>query len=259
MTKLTAQEKRDEQATINKLKEMQEYFINEPTLFYKVDERVTFGAHPNAVILEIFDGGKFYKIKAFGQYKRYSTWGHEQSFHYVPWTDIEKYRTIEENSTIEVFTKKDDLRLNYTNRSMGDILIKVYHFGIDFNPEYQRGNVWELNDKVNLIDSIFNNVDIGKFVFVKLPFESGTPYYEILDGKQRITTIIEFYENRFQYRGKYYKDLNFIDRNHFDDYNISQAEISNPTREQKIEYFLRLNTMGRTVDPKHIEYVKSLK
>ena len=78
------------------------------------------------------------------------------------------------------------------------------------NPDYQRDYVWELSDKQLLIDSIFNNIDIGKFAFIHLDYKTWnkTGYaYEILDGKQRLKTIIDFYENRFSYKGIYYNDL----------------------------------------------------
>ena len=35
-------------------------------------------------------------------------------------------------------------------------------------PDYQRGYVWEQEDKELLLDSIFKNIDIGKFVFIRL-------------------------------------------------------------------------------------------
>jgi uncharacterized protein with ParB-like and HNH nuclease domain len=73
--------------------------------------------------------------------------------------------------------------------------------------------VWELEDKVALIDSIFNNVDIGKFAFIHLNY--GEKYtYEILDGKQRMRAILDYYENRFQYKGKYFNELSCREQNH---------------------------------------------
>ena len=50
-----------------------------------------------------------------------------------------------------------------------------------------------------LLDSIFKNIDIGKFVLIHLSdsewVERGFGY-EILDGKQRLSALIEFYENK---------------------------------------------------------------
>ena len=156
-------------------------------------------------------------------------------------------------------SKNEDFHLSYSQRSMQDIFIKTYNHGIDMSPDYQRGNVWGLEDKVKLIDSIFNNVDIGKFTFIKLPFKSESPAYEILDGKQRITALVEFLENRFQYKGIFYKDLSLTDQDHFDGYCISYAETSeNITQKQKYKYFLKLNVSGHVQSKEHIEYVQKL-
>ena len=47
---------------------------------------------------------------------------------------------------------------------------------------------------------------------------------EIIDGKQRLSTLVEFYENRFQYEGKYFTDLGFEDRHQFTSFNIVFGE-----------------------------------
>lgn len=240
------------------IREMREMYINDPTIFYFPGERIIYGNHPNAEVVEVYDNGKFYKVRAWGKYKIYLNIIQQESIHILSWTDIKKYRETKENDKIEIFTKEDELRLNFSQRNMMDIFSKVYHFGIDMSPEYQRGNVWNLEDKRKLINSIFNNIDIGKFAFIKLPFKSQSPSYEILDGKQRITAIIEFFEDRFAFKGKTYSQLNWRDQRHFYNYAISIAEISNATRKQKLLYFLRLNTGGKLVDPLHLEYVRKL-
>ena len=124
--------------------------------------------------------------------------------------------------------------------------------------KYQRGNVWSLEDKQLLIDSIFNNRDIGKFVFCRLKYEPNSKGYEVLDGKQRITAIIEFIEDRFEYKGFVFSELSWADQNQFDMVTIAIATIDEPTEKEKYEYFLKLNVAGHAVDPKHIEYVESL-
>lgn len=251
------QKQKEEQLKFE-LSQIEEQYINEPTIFYNVGEKVIYGNHPHAEIVEVHKGGKFYKVKTWGLYKEYTTEVYKENIFYLSWTDIEKFRTKEDNDKIEIFTQKDELRLNYSQSSIRDIFGKVYYFGLDMNPEYQRGNVWDLEDKRNLINSIFNNVDIGKFVYVYLPYKKNMPGYEILDGKQRIATIVEFFENRFSFKNKAYSELSWKDKSHFKNYPISIAKIENATKRQKLLYFLKLNTGGRLVDHKHLEYVQSL-
>ena len=122
-----------------------------------------------------------------------------------------------------------------------------------------------MEDKISLLDSIFNNIEIGKFSFIALNFHkeefnfNGDYFFEILDGKQRLTTLREFYEDRLVYRGRTYSQLNVIDRNHFDNYPISFGEVEEPKDRKDIyRYFLKLNTGGKPMSQKQIEKVKNL-
>jgi uncharacterized protein with ParB-like and HNH nuclease domain len=140
---------------------------------------------------------------------------------------------------------------------MADIFSKVYFFGVNFEPDYQRDYVWELEDKIALIDSIFNNVDIGKFAFIKKGY-SEDYLYEVLDGKQRMRAILDFYEDRFQYKGFYYSDLSYEDQCHINYYNINVAEASEMTKEQTLRYFLMLNTGGKQMAKEQLEKVRHM-
>lgn len=70
------------------------------------------------------------------------------------------------------------------------------------DPPYQRsGDVWPLEKRQLLIDSIINGYDIPKLYFHEFfpaREEGGKKYrYAIVDGKQRLQSIFEFIEGRF--------------------------------------------------------------
>lgn len=81
---------------------------------------------------------------------------------------------------------------------------------IDTSPEYQRNSeVWTLEKKQLLIDSILNEYDIPKLYFHVLPSNPNSHFdYAIIDGRQRIETIWAFIDNKFQLSPdfKYLKD-----------------------------------------------------
>lgn len=71
-----------------------------------------------------------------------------------------------------------------------------------FNPPYQRmSDVWPLEKRQLLIDSILNGYDVPKFYFHEFfpaRIIDGKKYkYAIVDGKQRLETIFSFIEGRF--------------------------------------------------------------
>lgn len=254
---IVLQEKRVQENLDNTLKSLRRGYTSSPTVFYKVGELVLYGAHPNARVLEIYDDGKFLRVALWGDHPVYGKMTYYESAQIVSWVQIKKFRTAEEDAKIPVFTQTKNYHLEYSQRSMYDIFSKVNLFGLDLSPTYQRGNVWDTTDKIALLDSIFAKVDIGKFVFIRLPFRDAGLCYEVLDGKQRITTIMEFYENRLRYRGFLFGELSWKDQSTFKNYTISYAELNNPCLEEKLEYFLRLNTGGKVVDPEHIKHVEN--
>lgn len=233
--------------------------IRTPTYFFNVGDRVDSGNWNWVHVLEICEDGMYYKIlkitskTAYGKYV-----GEEYHINYVMWYDIRPYRTTKEAETSVELHQKDDIRLNYSQRTISSLLCSFYsdHSAIETQPDYQRDLVWTKKQKESLIDSIFRNIDIGKFTFINILYEDGCPYHlEVLDGKQRIQAIIDFYECRFTYKGKTFNDLHWRDRLHFENYNISWGECSPLTNEQKYRYFLKLNVGGTPMDQKHIDKV----
>lgn len=62
-------------------------------------------------------------------------------------------------------------------------------------PTYQRSDVWNIEQKQRLIDSILREIDIPKIYLRKI---SSPPFkYEIIDGQQRMRAIWDFLNNRF--------------------------------------------------------------
>jgi hypothetical protein len=71
---------------------------------------------------------------------------------------------------------------------------------IDMNPSYQRhGRLWSETDKAFLVDSIINEYDVPKIYIADFTFghtrlnSAGLPY-AIIDGKQRLEALFDFFE-----------------------------------------------------------------
>lgn len=86
--------------------------------------------------------------------------------------------------------------------TINDIL--KYRNKIDFSPVYQRhSNIWDLYKKQLFIDTILNDYDIPKLYFNYFidndnPLNKNNKLYAVVDGKQRLETIIEFFEGKFK-------------------------------------------------------------
>ena len=73
---------------------------------------------------------------------------------------------------------------------------------IDMDPPYQRkGRLWSDSDKAYLIDSILNGFDIPKlyvadFTWKDSALNANNKMYSIIDGKQRLESIFDFYDGK---------------------------------------------------------------
>jgi hypothetical protein len=128
-------------------------------------------------------------------------------------------------------------------------------------PDYQRDYVWSNEDKINLIESIFDNIEIGRIV-VHEEFNTKKPVdtwcFEIIDGKQRLSAILDYYKNKFAVRDKYFKDLSNLDKQNFKMILIPVTEVKNLNKKQQIELFIKVNTTGKVMDKKHLEKIKQM-
>lgn len=239
------------QSGLKRLQDNKEAYEN-PTRSFKVGEEVVnfrHNGHPVAKVKEVVDG-LFYRI----------SWGEGKEERYVPWLDVVAVGSKVNDKDFNTRKSNIHSRFSFFNFGLESLIHKYYYFRVNMAPEYQRGLVWSLEDKVALIDSIFKGIEIGKFAFITLDFKSvKDPMYEILDGKQRLTTLIEFVEDRFPYQGVFYSQLSFADQAYFRDYTVSVGESREQlTPAQKYEYFLRMNTRGVAQTQEHLDKVSAL-
>jgi hypothetical protein len=111
-------------------------------------------------------------------------------------------------------------------------------------PEFQRDEVWTMDKKKKLIDTILRGWHLPKLYFRVIDNSA----YECVDGQQRLVAIWEFYDNKFplddsvakEFGGKYYKDLPDEVTDTFDDFELEIDEIEDASDEDLQELFSRL-------------------
>lgn len=111
-------------------------------------------------------------------------------------------------------------------------------------PDWQRQEVWPRAKKQELIDSILRGWKLPKFYFVRTSTEPEE--FEVVDGQQRLTTILEFFDNELATIGKlgrkslHYSELPSEASDAFDDFEIEYDEISEASETDVKLYFQRL-------------------
>lgn len=88
---------------------------------------------------------------------------------------------------------------NYYNRSYAIEQIQTYDNSnrIDFNLDCQRGLVWDDKRQQDLIDTLMMGERIPEFHVIK---EDTDPIFRVADGKQRLTNILLFINNKLSWK-----------------------------------------------------------
>lgn len=158
----------------------------------------------------------------------------------------------------------DNLTVTHITSSLENFLDKYAEGDYDFDPEYQRGLVWTIEQKQAFIKALM----IGKAeiqpIFIRNP-KKCKGELEVLDGKQRLTTILEYIRGEFEVEGFYYKDLNSSDIQILNytpmvyteiKYYDNKVGLTMMPTEQKIELFLQVNGYGQHVSDEHLERIR---
>ena len=160
---LTAEEKLEQEKAIEiSHMQMKIPHINEPSYRFNIGDKVSYGLMKSAVVDDILYDGKAYGLKCIATEYNYGNPYDHEVYRVVAWMDV---RPCNHGNTN--FARNQDIKLYFNDSTIESLINKHYFFGVNFEPDYQRGYVWTQEDKELLIDSIFNNIDIGKFVFIK--------------------------------------------------------------------------------------------
>lgn len=172
--------------------------------------------------------------------------------------EFEGEETLNASSADEQVYPLEKIRIEKGRMSLFEIKRRVERKDIQLDPNFQRQNVWYSKQKSELIESILMGIPIPVFYF----FESKDAKIQIIDGKQRITTAIDFMNDKFKLgklniiknlnkddkdesNGKKFSDLDALLQRKIEDYQIDTYIIQPPTPEKiKFDIFDRVNRGG---------------
>lgn len=64
---------------------------------------------------------------------------------------------------------------------------------LNLTPSYQRGDVWPTSDAQKLIESVLRGIPLPSIILLRpTPKGKDAPKYEVVDGKQRLTSLLRF-------------------------------------------------------------------
>ena len=87
---------------------------------------------------------------------------------------------------------------NLTNQDISWFLDLHEKQQLNLDPPYQRRSVWSPRDRRFFVDTILNNYPAPPVFLHKTMDQLGRSTYHVVDGKQRLQTIIDFVNDRFR-------------------------------------------------------------
>lgn len=243
--------------------------ISAPQRTYTVGQEVRVGGLAKTVILEPMFDDKAYLCESWSDkgVQQFNVWW---------WFDIDAKRAHGES----IF---DPYRRGRLTHSGLDSILHLYAWdGLVCDPEFQRGYVWTHEDQQALLQSIFERLEIGSVTMIRhhgyLHSKVTTPVrymnlhgeevwiprcndntVSIIDGQQRLTTIVNFVLDRLTYRGLKFSELSYADQTEFNNTQVGYRLINEEdiSRVEILKLFLQANR-GVPQTAKHLAKVQAL-
>lgn len=121
---------------------------------------------------------------------------------------------------------------------------------LNLDPPYQRRSVWSLEYKKFFIDTVIRNYPTQAIFLEAKTSEGGRTEYLVLDGKQRLTSLIEFQNGEFEtpesladlgMSGMYWSDLPGDVQTSFMEYLVNVEQLPGASEAELSNIFDRLN------------------
>jgi hypothetical protein len=135
---------------------------------------------------------------------------------------------------------------------------------LDLEPPYQRRSVWSISDRRFFLSTIFNNFPTPA-LFLHRTMESGRATYHVVDGKQRLETIIKYARNAFPLSDdfgderldkKRFSQLDEDMKNVFWNYQLIVEQITSADNTYIREVFDRVNRNTRKLSRQEIRHAR---
>jgi len=144
--------------------------------------------------------------------------------------------------------------------------LDLYRNGqLELNPSYQRKSVWSPADRRFFLDTIFRNYPAPPIFVHRSVDDNGFTNYFVVDGKQRLETIIMFFESKLSIspafgdenlNGKKFKQLSVENKRKFWDYTIVLDFIDSIEGRNIEEVFDRVNRNARNLQPQELRHAR---
>lgn len=134
----------------------------------------------------------------------------------------------------------------------------IAEYGLNLDPDFQRGHVWTEEQRIRYVEYVLRGGEGGRDLCFNCPGWQGMGKqgpYEILDGKQRLTSAMMFMRNELPAFGRLFREYTGRLR-YYAGFKWRIFEL--PTRADVLRYYLDMNAGGTPHAASEIERVRAL-
>jgi hypothetical protein len=136
---------------------------------------------------------------------------------------------------------------------------------LDLKPPYQRHSVWTLKERRYFLDTVFSGYPCPPLFLYKTLSDEGVSTFHVVDGKQRLETIINFADNKIslsadmqneELAGKKWKNLEPERRRDFWNYQLAVEMLDSVDNAKVKEIFDRYNRTSKNLERQELRHAK---
>lgn len=154
------------------------------------------------------------------------------------------------------------MKINAKDPDIATLYNRIQRGTIDLRPDFQRDMVWSKSKKQGLIDTILRDWKFPPIFLVITTNSESVELLEVLDGQQRLSSIVDFLEGDFPIdgtvepfdasiaalHGRYFGELPDPIKYRIEQYSVRVHELYDFKEGEPYELFFRLN-QGVTLTP----------
>ena len=145
-----------------------------------------------------------------------------------------------------------------------DLYTWIKNGELNLAPEFQRGDIWLPAAQSYFIDTLLRDLPIPPiYIRVVTDSETKTSYRQVVDGQQRLRTIVKFIDGHLildkrcnEFAGKHYETLDEEDRQRFLAYQFGVEQLFGASDDAVLDIFHRINAYGLSLNHQELRHGK---
>lgn len=130
---------------------------------------------------------------------------------------------------------------------------------VDMDPDFQRGHVWTREQQIMYVEYILKGGEASRILYWNHPswdFPKMDDSMSLVDGKQRITAVLAFLDNKIPAFGHLYSSFEGSLRVSGPDFRMRVSKLT--SKKDLLEWYLGINSGGTPHSQSEIDRIRSL-